>query len=404
MQNQGFTYNNKFAEAKENQLTNARKSWQQFSYKLQNEHLHYQKLRTQPIIAPFQEIRKKLTSDEIIIEYAIDQERNDLFVFLISLKDFKIKKLKWSKDIESKIDELYILLQDPVELQLFGKETYETLAFELYELLVQPLAAEIRAYPHLKFIIEGALNYVPFEALLTNNQSSEFATLPYLLRKHEISYHYSTTLLNALDKKKRTNEVKQFFGFAPIRFAPDSKLAELKASEEEIEKIGQIFQQNNYKAILTIGETASQIALKNNFNEPHRIFHIASHTNANIKFPLHAEIACADGEVKIGELYNLKLQADLLVLSSCKSGVGKLVIGEGMQGLNRNFIAEGVPNIMFSLWEVDDVQTKELMIEFYKQMLSGENYSKALQKSKLKMIQKEDVVPTFWSGFIFVGD
>ena len=69
-----------------------------------------------------------------------------MYIFLISKTDFKIKKLKWSKDIESKIDELYQLLQDPVELQLFGKETYETLAFQLYEHLVQPIAAEINSY------------------------------------------------------------------------------------------------------------------------------------------------------------------------------------------------------------------------------------------------------------------
>ena len=403
LQNQDLNSISKFTKEQENQLTEARKTFQEFSYQLQNEHLDYQRLRTQPIVAPFKDIREKLKAEEVIIEYSIDAARNQCYILLISKENFIIKKMPWSQEIEAKIDEFYQLLQDPVELQLFGKEIYESLAFQLYQHLLAPVSDDLRKYKHLKIILEGVLNYVPFEALLTNNQSGDFPTLPYLLRKFEISYHYSTTLMNVLDLKKRTSDAKQFFGFAPIQFSVASKLAELKASEEEIETIGKLFQQSNYKTILTQGAAATQGALKNNFNEPHQIFHIASHTNANLKFPLYSEIACADGLVKIGELYNLKLQADLLVLSSCKSGVGKLEIGEGMQGLNRNFIAEGVPNILFSLWEVDDVRTKDLMIAFYKNVLAGENYATAIQKSKLKLIQQVDVVPTFWAGFIFVG-
>jgi len=81
LQNQNLSSISKFTKEQENQLTKARKDFQQFSYKLQNEYLGYQRLRTQPIVAPLKDIRAKLKSDEVIVEYAIDDKENNLYIF-----------------------------------------------------------------------------------------------------------------------------------------------------------------------------------------------------------------------------------------------------------------------------------------------------------------------------------
>jgi CHAT domain-containing protein len=111
-----------------------------------------------------------------------------------------------------------------------------------------------------------------------------------------------------------------------------------------------------------------------------------------------------DGILYSGEIYNLKLDAELIVLSSCESGVGKLVEGEGMMALNRGFFYSGTRNIIFSLWKVEDRSTSRLMIAFYKNVLAGKPFYRALQKAKLELIANPyTAFPKYWSGFVLVG-
>ena len=107
---------------------------------------------------------------------------------------------------------------------------------------------------------------------------------------------------------------------------------------------------------------------------------------------------------KCHEIYNLQINSDLVVLSSCESGLGELLTGEGMMGLNRSFVYAGVPNVIFSLWKVLDQVGSEMMIEFYKEVLSGKSYSAALRATKLKMLANEATAsPEFWSAFLLIG-
>jgi CHAT domain-containing protein len=84
--------------------------------------------------------------------------------------------------------------------------------------------------------------------------------------------------------------------------------------------------------------------------------------------------------------------------------LGKLQAGQGLIGLNRSFLFSGVPNVVFSLWKVNDKFTSELMIEFYKQVLNGEDYAGALRKAKLHLLKNETTAfPSVWSSFLLIG-
>jgi CHAT domain-containing protein len=112
----------------------------------------------------------------------------------------------------------------------------------------------------------------------------------------------------------------------------------------------------------------------------------------------------ASGTLYSNEIYNLDLKADLVVLSSCESGIGKLVKGEGMMALTRGFLYAGADNIITSLWKVYDKSTSILMKNFYKYVLEGESYSSALRKAKLEMISDPRTAsPVNWSGFVLIG-
>ena len=118
----------------------------------------------------------------------------------------------------------------------------------------------------------------------------------------------------------------------------------------------------------------------------------------------HERSASDDGILYLNETYALDLKANLVVLSSCESGLGTLVQGEGMMALTRGLFYAGAKNIVFSLWKVSDKQTYLLMDEFYRQMLSGKSYASSLRQAKLKMIaSKESSFPSKWSGFVLIG-
>jgi CHAT domain-containing protein len=105
------------------------------------------------------------------------------------------------------------------------------------------------------------------------------------------------------------------------------------------------------------------------------------------------------------EVYNLQLNTDLLVLSSCESGVGKLAKGEGVLSLARSFLYAGARNIVFSLWEVNDTYTRKLMVAFYKEMLAGKSYRAALQAAQQTNLLADPFLhPKHWAGFVMVGE
>ena len=116
-----------------------------------------------------------------------------------------------------------------------------------------------------------------------------------------------------------------------------------------------------------------------------------------------------DGILYSAETYGLNLQAELLVLSSCESGLGPLVKGEGVMALTRGFLFSGAENVMISLWKISDQQTRLLMENYYREHMKSEaattgNYAAALREAKLQMINNQaQALPRNWAGFVLIG-
>jgi CHAT domain-containing protein len=147
----------------------------------------------------------------------------------------------------------------------------------------------------------------------------------------------------------------------------------------------------------------------------YRIVHFATHGVLDSENPALSGIILSlvdphgkpqDGFLRLFEIYNLHLSADLVVLSACQTALGKEIQGEGLVGLTRGFIYAGAERIMASLWEVDDVATAELMSRFYQGMLKeGLRPSAALQKAEKEMWQqKRWKDPYYWGAFTLQGE
>jgi CHAT domain-containing protein len=112
-----------------------------------------------------------------------------------------------------------------------------------------------------------------------------------------------------------------------------------------------------------------------------------------------------DGLLQVYEVFNLKLNADLVVLSACETGLGKEVKGEGLIGLTNAFLYAGTPSVLVSLWNVHDRSTADLMVGFYQQLGRAQDKAEALRQAKLKLIQNEQYAhPYYWAPFILIGE
>ena len=374
----------------------------------------------------FDEVSALLNEETLLLNYVIDKSNNQLYILSFSKneKDFKSVTLPktFSKDIQS----FYRLVQSSLLPRADKKEQYLKKGHELYELLIAPISTSLKDKKRLVIIRDDALHLLPFETLLTNKQSGKFSELPYLLKDFEISYHYSTGLWSNSLKQKWTGADNSLLTFAPVfdgdnhventfraassmRCYTDKLKQPLYYTEEEVKSIhGILGASPNSKMLLR--ENASEEAFKLELQEPHRFVHIATHSFANFDYAQFSGIACysndadSDPMMYINEIENLEIKTDLVVLSSCESGIGQLVKGEGLLGLNRSFLYAGVPNTIFSLWKVQDEATAILMVDFYKNIKLGKDYSKALQQAKLNMLKNSKTAsPIFWSSFILMG-
>ncbi|MEO1713997.1 MAG: CHAT domain-containing protein, partial [Bacteroidota bacterium] len=190
-------------------------------------------------------------------------------------------------------------------------------------------------------------------------------------------------------------------------------LLPLPESEREVNEIKALFLDKDPIPIATnLRSYATEAALKENLQQPYRYIHIAGHSFADLNNPLFSGIACypdADNDpnstmLYMGEIYLLKTQADLIILSSCESGFGQALDSDGLVGLNRAFIISGTPNVVFSLWKVYDKVSAEMMIQFYRGVIDGADYASSLRDAKLRLINDPATAsPHYWSPFLMIG-
>jgi CHAT domain-containing protein len=279
----------------------------------------------------------------------------------------------------------------------------------LHELLIKPIADLLPKQETEKvvFIPQESLFFVPFPALQDENGK-------YLIEKHTILTSPSIQVLDLTHKLKigRTDS-KILPGEILVVGNPtmpkipitNEQLAPLPGAEQEAIQIAKLF---NTKAITH--DDAKKTAIKEKMNNA-RIIHFATHGLVDDfkGFGVPGAIAFApDGEdngfLTSSEILDLKLHADLVVLSACNTGKGR-VTGDGIIGLSRSLVSAGVLSVIVSLWSVNDNSTSFLMKEFYQNLLHKQDKATALRQAMLKTMKQDEYAnPLFWSAFTLIGE
>lgn len=303
--------------------------------------------------------------------------------------------------------------------------------YEAARLLYEKLWKPVKQYLGETVIIvpDGVLGYIPFEALITRDSKrpGAFNTYAYLLEDHVISYSYSSTLLQEMQEgyegRESNSAALVMAPFAPtngkqtsllksVQTDKQQSLGTLVNSETEARTIGDLL-----KSPIVLGKSASKAYFLTHAPLAHTI-HLSTHAVADERNGEYAFLAFATADsgeqydpLYARSLYNLELQASLIYLSACETGIGELKKGEGMISLARAFAYAGASSIITTLWKVEDMASSEIGQEFYQNwQVNKMNKRKALREAKRSyLLSKRGVDPEgdhpfYWAGLIGIGD
>ena len=334
----------------------------------------------------------KLDNDKaVLIEYFIGIYKT--YIFTISNNEITLKVINNDLKSSQKIVN-FINLFTNSDAITNDVQAYNLLANEVYNLLQIPKKSK---YKNLIIIPDGILNFLPFEALITKKSTtSSFSKMNYLVKDFTVVYNNSASFyVNAIPFQ---NKKETILGVFPVF---ENSNLELTFSKKELKAI-----QENFKGKFLEKEAAKFDNFKLNALN-YSVLHLCTHASSgDIETP--ASIKFYDKEILYSELYNLNINPNLVVLSACETGLGKLYKAEGAMSVSRGFQMAGAQNLLFSLWKVNDFTTSIFMKKFYNNIEKGKSYAEANHNAKLSFlnditISNSKKSPYYWSAFVYYG-
>jgi CHAT domain-containing protein/Tfp pilus assembly protein PilF len=385
--------------------------------RFEKEHPDYYDLKYRFETTETARIRERaLDGQTVLVEYFLGKEQ--VFIFTVSARGLEVTSIPRG-DIEVEVRRLWDAIQarDPAAFAGSARALYRQLLAQVEERLEGM---------SLVIVPDGLLSTVPFEALLEDEASADSDALPpFVLRDHAVSYAYSATVLLQGLGQKRQSPTDELVAFAPAvgggGDASRDALPPLPASRQEVTDVRRLFAKRaglfggwfSGRSRVYLGRDATEARLKSAGLEHYRYVHLATHGVVDEKHPGLSRLLLRrqtgsgeDGVLHLGEVYNLRLNADLVVLSACDTGRGRIARGEGIIGLTRGFLYAGAKSLLVSLWPVSDAAAADLVVDFYQELLAGRPRAEALRQAKLRTMGRnpEYAKPYYWSSLVLVGE
>lgn len=299
----------------------------------------------------------------------------------------------------------------------------------LYESLFLPLKASLPASVKRVIVVpDGELCALPFESLVSGASGSEPR---FLLEDLDISYSPSASILirimgvapeprQGMDLLAVGSPVFETAKPAPGRVAPTAgardfymdgrfEIFPLKYARDEIRSIAKLF--SGPRKLVITGADAKEETIKRLPLKDFRIIHFATHSLLDESVASRSALVLTldsdpaeDGFFQAREIYETKLDADIVVLSACQTARGVVERGEGIMGLTRAFFCAGARSVLASLWNINDRSTREFMKRFYGYLVKGMSKEEALRRAKIRMMRSDYSHPYYWAAFILMGE
>lgn len=339
------------------------------------------------------ELQKELDNNTAVLSFHLSEK--ELLTLIITSNRFEYKKLIIDKNFFEQIELYKTSLHNTS-----GEQRYAGVdaATYLYKKLILPVQSKLPQIKRLIIIPDDELHYLPFEAL--QDEQNKF-----LIERFSIQYQYATALLGENKKTKWPAGILSFAPFSEKGYSDSlGSLSPLPASGEEIANLEGI-------------TFTDSLATKNQFLQAvnhYNIVHLATHASVNNEEPSLSFITFypsnSDYKLYAQEIYDLRLDStQLVILSACETGTGKLVKGEGLMSLSRAFAYAGCPNIITSLWKAEDKTTAFITQRLHYYLNKKYSKDEALQQAKIDLLKNKQIdprlkSPNYWAHLIFIGN
>ena len=359
------------------------------------------------------QVQNGLRADELILEYVIGKDKS--FVIAITQNTARSYDLSGEQSIRKGVREYTDEIKSDAKLG----ENERVHAKALYRLILAPVQ-EVFDHPKIIVVPDGVLNLVGFDSLV--NESGEF-----VVRKNTISYAPSSTVFVALEKRPLNSAASKkllAFGGPHLPNEMDSKAPETKRGLLDMDgasistlraaagEAREVAADLGSTSEVFVGTEATEAELKRQPLTNYQVIHFATHAFADLNYPDRSAVVLApdsktgdDGLLQIREIRDLYLRSDLVTLSACDAGLGRVEGIEGMESLVNAFIFAGARSVLASRWAIDDTFSATLMDDVYKQLAHGATVPDALRSAQLAFLNRygKAARPAYWSAFFVSG-
>jgi len=375
-----------FIEESSKNLQNLKLEYEQVLEQIKMEHPEYMTFIS---VTPFslEEIKTWLDKDTVIMEYFLGE--NKTFLWITGSDSFNTVIIdRPGHDIEQLVREYREYACDNITPEKLKSNKWKEVSEKLYDILFKEGEKYLSNKSRIIISPHRILHYLPFQVLIDNKGTT-------LVEKYDITYLPSSSTLKYC-KDKNTLKKDRLLAFEPGNFTTGN-FSPLPGTEEEVKAISVYFREK---------EIYSGPAMKTDIlyekGGDFDILHFATHGSLDSASPLFSFLVFSDRSLPVYEIFDLNLNACLVCLSACKTGLGEEANGDELVGLTRAFIYAGTPTICSSLWDVSDVSTSKLMERFYFH-LKNTDKAEAMRLAQLD-IKKKYSHPFFWAPFVLTGD
>ncbi len=356
-----------------------------------------------------EKILKTLAKDDrVIIEYFWGKDW--IYGLAVSQEEISFQRIGKPNVIGAMIDSLLQHFEEgSVSTSLKDFNRFASNAFQLHEYLIKPFQRILINKRRLQINPDGQVSKVPFEIMLQEDGTGDkvnYRNLKFMIKSYAIAYAYSSSLL--VDQSHRAVSKPSFLAVGSALSNMGNVVQSADVGQGELDLLSHRFADGKF---LT-GDAATESNFKR-MSPDYDIIHLAIHGSGDASKDFSARLyfspehgAPDDGQLNAYELYGLKLNAALAVLTACESGLGKGYKGEGMMSMASAFTSSGCENILMSLWKVNDQASNVLMEDFYAHLLDGAAVDEALREAKLRYLERSDELsadPKIWAPLVAYG-
>ncbi|MBC8046707.1 MAG: CHAT domain-containing protein [Fimbriimonadaceae bacterium] len=359
-------------------------------------------------VSSLNDLKQSMDTNQLVITYFTTSDT--VYTITVSKNDVSFYSIANDSAFNTSLNYLLSYISNSNSYSQKQYDSYITASKNVYNYILKPVLQKQNGIKNCIIIPDKKLSLLPFDVLATDtNKYNDINDATYLVQKYNVSYAFSASVylqkpLEHLPQKRTVIAFSPSFKsnkYFTERDCFNANVASLLFNRKETASITNLLSGKDYS-----GDAATVKNFLQQANE-YAVIHIASHACVNYQNSAASQIAFSDTILFASDIYYANLNAQLVTLSACNTGTGKLETGEGMMSLSRAFAYAGCPSVVMSLWSANDESTSKIMEYFYAALKTGNKKDEALRLAKLKYLEQADTFhkqPFFWASFMVIGD